>query len=178
MNLQQAIEALNASEDEFGNALDTLQIELKDDYTQEEVDRIQAHLSNTQALPSSAPTASESAVDAEPSSRTFNPPSPQPGEQIAEGTETPIHIMTITPYGANQTEVNPVQLQQFIFDKEAYELVKATNEGEIERRGEAIGSMLLTYTQSRLARAAAEIDVLTLVLYSRERKIESILSLS
>ena len=160
MNLRQALESLDASEDEFGEALEVLQIDLKDEYTQEEVERVRAHLDSLQALPSSAPTVSEGAVDAEPSSRTFNPPSPQPGEQIAEDAETPIHIMTITPYGANQTEVNPVQLQQFIFDKEAYELVKATNEGEIERRGEAIGSMLLTYTQSRLARAAAEIDVL------------------
>ena len=160
MNLRQALESLDASEDEFGEALEVLQIDLKDEYTQEEVERVRAHLDSLQALPSSAPTVSEGAVDAEPSSRTFNPPSPQPGEQIAEDAETPIHIMTITPYGANQTEVNPVQLQQFIFDEEAYELAKATNEGEIERRGEAIGSMLLTYTQSRLARAAAEIDVL------------------
>lgn len=154
------LDHLQASDEQIVDALEALGLEIQDDYTQEEVERIQAHLSDTQALPSSAPTVSEGAVDAEPSSRTFNPPSPQPGEQIAEGAETPIHIMTITPYGANQTEVDPVQLQQFIFDEEAYELAKATNEGEIERRGEAIGSMLLTYTQSRLARAAAEIDVL------------------
>ena len=153
-------ERLNLDPKEFVAACKAVGLTPKPDYTQEEVERIQAHLSDTQALPSSAPTVSEGAVDAEPSSRMFNPPSPQPGEQIAEDAETPIHIMTITPYGANQTEVNPVQLQQFIFDEEAYELAKASNEGEIERRGEAIGSMLLTYTQSRLARAAAEIDVL------------------
>ena len=60
MKLKQVIEFLGVDEDTFGDAIDALTIELKDEYSQAEVSRIKGWLTTPEALPSSAPSVQNS----------------------------------------------------------------------------------------------------------------------
>ena len=163
MNLNRVIEFLGVDDSRFGEAIDTLQIELKDDYTQEEVDLIQAHLSNPQFLPRSAPAASEitpqdqerkfEAMPAgyEPDRRIFGPPHPGLNEEI------PVH--RIGAYSLVKRVEKPAQLSDFKFDFATHEDAKAALEKEVNNRVNQLAAMASNYGKAQIARLLAEIDI-------------------